>query len=109
VTVHDAGEIDGRLFLVMELIEGRPLDVHEPLDRVIPALRKVAQALEEAHKRGVIHRDVKPGNIMVDAAGEPHVVDFGLAHVIGDHLRITRSGAAVGTPIYMAPSRSPGG
>ncbi len=97
VAVYDAGEIDGTPFLCMEFVEGRPLPAHAPL----VLIRKVAEALAYAHARGVVHCDLKPGNILVDQDGEPRVIDFGLARVLGRK----RGEVPEGTPAYMAPEQ----
>jgi serine/threonine-protein kinase len=110
VTVHDAGEIDGRLYLVMELVEGRGL--HElmrdgSLDerRTLEVLEKVARGLSSAHEKGIVHRDLKPANIIVHPSGEPKVGDFGLAHLLDSEAELTRAGTALGTPLYMSPEQ----
>ncbi len=111
VQVHDAGEDGGRPFIVMELVEGRTLAdaFHEwDLRKRIEALRKVALAIQHAHEHGVVHRDLKPQNILVDAAGEPRVSDFGLAHLSDSAEALTRTGAQLGTPVYMAPEQAMG-
>lgn len=77
------------------------------VEAVTRMMAKLADALEHAHRAGVVHRDVKPGNIMVDSAGEPHLVDFGLAHS-DDAARVTRTGEGPGTPAYMAPEQISG-
>ncbi len=107
VRVHAAGALpDGRPYLAYELIEAA-----RTLEEVLPALplsdrlrrvRDAARALGYAHARGVVHRDVKPSNVLVSAAGEVKVADFGLA-VANDLERLTQTGALVGTPAYMAP------
>ncbi len=94
VSVYDSGATDdGLLYFVMEFIEGVPLDQAWPDSHNKPPIRDalvmlatVADAVQYAHQRGVIHRDLKPSNIRVDAARQPHVLDFGLAKVAGDHL-----------------------
>jgi serine/threonine protein kinase len=108
VAVHDAGEADGRCFIAMDLVEGKSL---EEVDRDRLTMRDkarllatVCDAVQHAHDRGVVHRNLKPGNILVDGRGEPHVVDFGLA-TTGAGLTLTRSGVAVGTPLYMSPEQ----
>jgi tRNA A-37 threonylcarbamoyl transferase component Bud32 len=113
VTVFDAGEEDGKPFLVMELIEGRPFGelIREPnADRttLLALLEKAARGVAAAHEKGIVHRDLKPANILVAAGGEPKVGDFGLAHVLDTKSELTRTGTALGTPLYMAPEQVEG-
>jgi len=107
VTVYDAGEEGGSSYLIMELVEGRPLDrlLKEPKTNLLPLLEKAARGVAAAHERGIVHRDLKPANILVTAAGEPKVGDFGLAHVLETRTELTRTGTALGTPLYMAPEQ----
>ena len=104
--VHAAGEIEGLPYLAYELVpDCRTLDeVTEGLSTraQVELLRDVALALGHAHERGVVHRDVKPDNILIDRAGRVRVADFGLAFMTGQD-RLTQTGAMVGTPYYMAP------
>ncbi|MGE0710917.1 MAG: protein kinase [Planctomycetota bacterium] len=109
VRVHGGGvTAEGQPFLVMEEVEGaRELDrcLREAgLDGGLDLLEQVADAVAYAHARGVIHRDLKPGNVLVDAGGRARVCDFGLAWR-EDLDRLTRTGALVGTPLYMAPEQ----
>ena len=71
-------------------------------------MRKVAQAVHHAHQRGILHRDVKPGNILLDAHGEPHVTDFGLAKQVDSQAGLTLSDSILGTPHYMSPEQAAG-
>lgn len=125
IRVLNYGEANGRQFYAMELVDGPTLahamsrDMAEPPadsevaprdDRAIAALMAaVACAVQHAHDRGVLHRGLKPGNILLDAAGRPHVGDFGLAKLLGDETAVsaamTVAGSPVGTPAYMAPEQ----
>jgi len=113
VKVFDSGMDSGRAYLVMELIEGEALSkalAAKKLDRNarVRLLEKVARAVQHAHEKGVIHRDLKPDNILV--TGElPKVADFGLARLVESSPALTRSGAVLGTPMYMAPEQVEGG
>lgn len=108
VRVHSAGEVEGQAYLVYELVEGcRTLgEVFQelPLRERVARVRDAARALGHAHANGVVHRDVKPENILVDASGRVRVADFGLALAQGTD-RLTQTGAVVGTPTHMAPEQ----
>lgn len=116
VTIHDVG-MDGNVpFLAMELLEGESLDQRlrrqSPLDNpeVLRIGREIADGLAAAHARDLIHRDIKPGNIWLEKpAGRVKLVDFGLARALRQETQITREGAIVGTPAFMAPEQSQGG
>ncbi len=110
VTLFDAGESGGQLYLVMELVDGRPLsellkDPSQEERRKVELLEKVARGLAVAHAKGIVHRDLKPANILVTAEGEPKIGDFGLAHFVDSELELTRTGTALGTPMYMSPEQ----
>ena len=110
VQLFTATVIDDRLALVMELIEGEPLDDRLardgafPLDVARDTFRQLLDAVGAAHDRGVVHRDLKPGNVMIREDGVPMLMDFGIARVLGAS-RLTSTGAAIGTPHYMAPEQ----
>ncbi|HYH66406.1 MAG TPA: WD40 repeat domain-containing serine/threonine protein kinase, partial [Urbifossiella sp.] len=113
VPIHEVGDHDGTQFYSMKLIDGDSLAgrcatyAADPR-RAARLVAAVARAVHHAHVRGILHRDLKPGNILVDAAGAPHVADFGLAKRMSAADRDTRSGAVVGTPAYMAPEQAAG-
>jgi WD40 repeat protein len=107
VAVFDAGESDGQRYIATAFIAGRGLAEaldHQPMEprRAARIVRALADALAYAHRQGVLHRDVKPSNVLLDAQDQPHLLDFGLAHR-DDSARLTRAGALLGTPAYMAP------
>jgi tetratricopeptide (TPR) repeat protein len=110
VPIYEVGQVQGQHFYSMKVMEGGSLSDHltewTELPRAAAALMvKVARAVHHAHQRGILHRDLKPGNVLLDAAGEPHVSDFGLAKRLED---ATHSGMVVGTPSYMAPEQAAG-
>ncbi len=113
VSVHDAGEEKGLHYIALELIDGEALSarlisrrgqMRENLD----LMEKVARAVAYAHAQGVIHRDLKPANIMIDRAGEPHIMDFGLAKDAVENSLLTRTSDFLGTPFYMSPEQATG-
>lgn len=114
--LYDYGELDGRAYIVMELCEGRPLsDIIEentgglPERLVISMLIELARALDAAHSKGVVHRDVKPENILVDEDRDWHlkITDFGIARST-DQARLTRTGLVMGTAQYLSPEQAVG-
>ncbi|MBC7815329.1 MAG: protein kinase [Planctomycetaceae bacterium] len=110
--VFDVGVIDGMLFLTMEFIEGKSLEQlfesgqSMPEADVIAVIRQVALALQEAHDCGIIHRDMKPANIMLNTKGQAVLMDFGLARQVnGEENDVTKDGTFLGTPAYMSPEQ----
>ncbi|MBA5224503.1 serine/threonine-protein kinase [Streptomyces griseoaurantiacus] len=115
VGVLDFGEYEGNLFLVMELVAGdslaRILSENGPLpaDRVARIAAHTAAGLAVAHDQGIVHRDIKPGNLLVDADGTTKIADFGIARFMDDPgAALTRTGHIVGTSLYLAPERALG-
>jgi serine/threonine-protein kinase len=111
VTVHDAGREGNSLYLVMELVEGESLSDRLARRRfpsapeALELVAQVADALGAAHGLGVVHRDVKPSNIMLTRSGRVKVADFGVAKAIGEQTDLTRTGTVIGSPAYMAPEQ----
>ena len=113
--VHDVGQIDGTHYISMAYIDGHPLSAFigskpQSERQILMVVRKLAQALAEAHEHGIVHRDLKPANIMVDRRNEPIIMDFGLARQLQreENVRITQSGMLIGTPAYMSPEQIDG-
>jgi len=114
VQVYDWGEDEGNYFIVMELVEGQSLSEiirdHGPL-KAIPAARiaaDIAAGLAYAHRSGVVHRDVKPGNVIVTADGEVKVTDFGIARAMNTDEDLTQTGLVMGTATYFSPEQAEG-
>ena len=121
VPVYDVGSIDGRVFMVMELVDGVPLDAwrretSRARDEIIDLFAAVGRGLAAAHAAGLAHRDIKPANILVGRDARPRITDFGLAALAPDTEptpgegpstldRLTRTGAIVGTPRFMSPEQ----
>jgi serine/threonine protein kinase/Tfp pilus assembly protein PilF len=113
VPIYEIGERDGACYYSMKFIEGGQLDKiigSEPMPsrKAAELTAKLAHTLHHAHQHGVLHRDVKPGNILLDAKGEPHLTDFGLARLVEKESTVTRTLEVLGTPSYMAPEQAAG-
>ena len=111
-TVHEIDEHNGRVFIAMEFVEGESLDnrIEQgplPLKDALEIARQIALGLEAAHEKGVVHRDIKPGNVIVDEKGHVTVMDFGLA-LLTEGSRLTRFDTTVGTAAYMSPEQIQG-
>jgi serine/threonine protein kinase len=112
--VYDVGQIGGIYYLTMAFIEGQSLEKAIAEGRLkdekvlVNTTKKIARGLQKAHEHGIIHRDLKPDNIMIDAEGEPIVMDFGLAKRVDDEIGITTPGKVIGTPAYMSPEQVEG-
>ncbi|PYL22866.1 MAG: hypothetical protein DMF37_11165, partial [Verrucomicrobia bacterium] len=113
VPIHEVGERDGSCYFSMKFIEGGQLDEvvrreAMPIRRAVEFIAKVARIVHYAHEHGILHRDIKPGNILLDAKGEPHLTDFGLARLVESESSVTHTLDVLGTPSYMAPEQAVG-
>jgi serine/threonine protein kinase len=113
VPIYEVGERDGSCYFSMQFIEGGQLD--EVVRRTPMSIRqaaelitKVARTVHYAHEHGILHRDIKPGNILLDKNGEPHLTDFGLARLLDTQSSVSRTIDVLGTPSYMAPEQAAG-
>ena len=114
IRIHDFGEAEGVKFITMDFVEGRDLASlirergHLPSEEVVTIIAQVCRALEAAHAEGVVHRDLKPQNIMLDTQGRVKVMDFGIARSTESAHGMTQTGALIGTPEYMSPEQGKG-
>jgi serine/threonine-protein kinase len=111
--IHEIGQVDGRHYLAMQYVPGRTLEKYPKEDRRMMAqlIRDAARAVEHAHRNGVLHRDIKPGNLMVEETDDGTrvvVLDFGIARSIEGGERFSMSGDVIGTPAYMSPEQARG-
>lgn len=113
VPIYEVGERDGQYYFSMKFVEGGQLDEvvkHKPVSvsQAAELIAKVARTVHYAHEHGILHRDIKPGNILLDAKGEPRLTDFGLARLVESESTVTRTLEVLGTPSYMAPEQAAG-
>ena len=113
VPIYEVGERDGQCYFSMKFVEGGQLDEvvkQSPMSlrQAVELIAKVARTVHYAHEHGILHRDIKPGNILLDRKGEPHLTDFGLARLVESESTITRTVEVLGTPSYMAPEQAAG-
>ena len=113
VPIHEVGERDGHCYFSMNFVEGGQLDEvvrDSPMStrQAAELIAKVARTVHYAHEHGILHRDIKPGNILLDKHGEPHLTDFGLARLVETESTVTRTKEVLGTPSYMAPEQAVG-
>ena len=115
VPIYDAGDVDGRVYLAMRLVDGidlgsllRSEGALEPA-RAIAICAQIAAALDAAHALGLVHRDVKPSNVLLDGSDHVYLADFGLTRRLGDEGAFAGEDGSVGTPAYLAPEQLEGG
>src|SRR6266550_1439930 len=113
VPIHEVGERDGCCYFSMnfveggqldEVVRGAPMSIRQAAELIV----KLARTVEYAHEHGILHRDIKPGNVLLDGKGEPHLTDFGLARLVETESTMTRTLEVIGTPSYMAPEQAVG-
>ncbi len=113
VPIYEVGDCQGSCYFSMKFVEGGQLDEvvrREPMSirRAVELIAKLARTVHYAHEHGILHRDIKPGNVLLDQNGEPHLTDFGLARLLETESTITRTLEVMGTPSYMAPEQAAG-
>ena len=113
VPIHEVGERDGCCYFSMNFVEGGQLDevvrgAPMSIRQAAELIAKVARTVHYAHEHGILHRDIKPGNVLLDTKGEPHLTDFGLARLVEAESTVTRTLDVMGTPSYMAPEQAAG-
>src|SRR5215510_2664927 len=113
VPIYEVGERDGQCYFSMKFVEGGQLDdviQQRPISirQAVELIAKVARTVHYAHEHGILHRYIKPGNILLDGKGEPHLTDFGLSRLVESESTVTRTVEVLGTPSYMAPEQAAG-
>src|SRR5262245_21689037 len=113
VPIYEVGERDGACYFSMGLVEGGQLDAilkreRIPIRSAVELIVKLARTVQHAHEHNILHRDIKPGNILLDAKREPHLTDFGLARLVESESSVTHTLDVLGTPSYMAPEQAVG-
>jgi WD40 repeat protein len=115
VPIYEVGECEGQPFFSMKFVESGSLahriavgELHISNREAAVLVAKLARAVHYAHQRGILHRDIKPGNVLLDALGEPHLTDFGLAKLVEKESTLTHTIAMLGTPSYMSPEQARG-
>ncbi|MBL9114375.1 MAG: protein kinase [Verrucomicrobiaceae bacterium] len=114
VPIYDVGVHAGQTYFSMKLVNGgtlqfRMAEYQQDARKAVALVAKIARAMQHAHSQGLLHRDLKPGNILIDANDEPHIADFGLARKIGLESSQSSTGQVIGTPYYMSPEQARGG
>src|SRR5262249_52316116 len=113
VPIYEIGERDGQRYFSMKFVEGGQLDEvtkHAPMSirQAVGLIAKLARTVHYAHEHGILHRDIKPGNILLDPKNEPQLTDFGLARLVESHSTVTRTSEVLGTPSYMPQNKAAG-
>ena len=114
IPVYEYGQVDDENIIVYEYVAGETLksyirrQTRLPLDETVAIIRDIANGLDYAHEEGIVHRDMKPDNVLIDKYGKPHIADFGCARTMDDQTNLTIDGSILGTPMYMSPEQASG-